>query len=232
MDGGAGNDLLWAGTGIDTLIGGPGHDELNDYSYSGVTDGGPDVDRINGVVEPGFQGSVVLQSTGTVVVTGTGTSDTIRVSPSTGYVSVTVNFLTQTFETGVTAVRVDAGAGDDRVDVRTDWDPGTGVPPVTVLLGSGADRATAFGNIPVAVDGGTGDDLLTGAGGNDRLSGGDGNDVLTGNGGRDQLRGNAGNDTLFAAGDGATDFLDGGSGTDRARKDPNDFAQYVETFLA
>jgi uncharacterized delta-60 repeat protein len=82
------------------------------------------------------------------------------------------------------------------------------------------------------VTGGSGDDRISGSAANNRLTGGAGNDTLSGGAGKDQLRGQAGNDLLLAAGDGEVDFLDGGSGTDRARKDSNDFAQYVEQILA
>ena len=67
------------------------------------------------------------------------------------------------------AVNLNGGDGDDRLDG-----------------GQGADN----------IDGGQGNDILLGRGGNDVLSGGDGNDRLKGHGGRDVLRGDDGNDVL------------------------------------
>jgi hypothetical protein len=108
-------------------------------------------------------------------------------------------------------------------------------------LGDGDDRASTVGperyftNAP-AVDGGPGNDVLSGRGdlaggtGDDRLSGtrlagGDGSDVLTGTGadylvggsGSDTLSGGANADTLVGDGPGAVpapDVLDGGEGFD------------------
>lgn len=62
------------------------------------------------------------------------------------------------------------------------------------------------------IQGGAGDDVLTGTFDQDTLWGGDGNDVIHGFGGSDSLRGDGGNDQLFG-GDG-TDSLDGGAGDD------------------
>lgn len=72
------------------------------------------------------------------------------------------------------------------------------------------------------VNGGYGDDTLTGsasknvlngAGGNDTLNGGDGNDRLNGDHGNDQLNGDAGDDFLDGGWHGA-DVFSGGTGSD------------------
>ena len=86
--------------------------------------------------------------------------------------------------------------------------------PVTVLCGKGNDTisaATAAAN--VTMDGGTGDDVLTGsATWANALTGGDGNDTLTGGAATDTLSGGAGNDVIIT-GTGA-DMVDVGSGLD------------------
>ncbi|HQX52475.1 MAG TPA: peroxidase family protein [Planctomycetaceae bacterium] len=64
----------------------------------------------------------------------------------------------------------------------------------------------------VALDGGDGNDRLTGSLGVDRLFGGPGNDVLFGDDGNDELYGGDGNDQLL--GGGGTDLLIGGAGFD------------------
>ena len=63
-----------------------------------------------------------------------------------------------------------------------------------------------------SLDGGDGDDMLTGAAGADTLTGGAGNDTLMGMGGADELMGGAGNDTLDGGAD--ADMLTGGAGND------------------
>ncbi len=74
------------------------------------------------------------------------------------------------------------------------------------------------------VDGGGGNDRLTGNDaanelrgntGHDIISGGVGNDLISGDSGSDTLRGNAGNDSLFAGSmDNDADYVDGGTGDD------------------
>ena len=123
------------------------------------------------------------------------------------------------------------GAGADRADYSARRDD------LLVTLNNRADDGGRGERDNVRDDvedvtGGSGDDRISGSPANNRLTGGDGNDTLSGGGGKDQLRGQSGNDLLLAAGDNEIDFLDGGSGTDRARKDDNDFAQFVEQILA
>ncbi|ANC92648.1 DUF4347 domain-containing protein [Azospirillum humicireducens] len=65
------------------------------------------------------------------------------------------------------------------------------------------------------IDGGAGNDNLTGNALSDTLLGGEGNDVLYGAGGDDQLQGGAGNDTL--EGGAGADLLSGGAGIDTVR---------------
>jgi Ca2+-binding RTX toxin-like protein len=94
---------------------------------------------------------------------------------------------------------------------------------------SGAD-VLDFGNIKLvgvsAIDGGSGNDSITGSSGADSLLGGAGNDTLVGGDGGDTLVGGAGNDSLvggdagdlfeIGAGAGADSFI-GGAGTDEIR---------------
>ena len=97
-------------------------------------------------------------------------------------------------------------------------------------LGDGADRALiadiASGQSSLTVDGGDGDDALTGGNDNDTLKGGPGSDVLAGAGLDDRLDGGPGGDVL-RGGDGhdilddgdaggllSGDLLNGGAGVD------------------
>ena len=63
------------------------------------------------------------------------------------------------------------------------------------------------------VNGGAGNDIITGNGAANTLTGGSGNDTLTGGLGNDKLIGGSGNDTLN--GGAGNDTLTGGSGNDR-----------------
>ncbi len=80
--------------------------------------------------------------------------------------------------------------------------------------GDGANTldASAFTLGPVALNGGAGNDLLTGTNANDLLLGGDGRDILRGRAGDDFLRGGLGDDDL-TGGEG-DDNLRGGLGSD------------------
>src|SRR5215212_3017263 len=79
----------------------------------------------------------------------------------------------------------------------------------------GADELSApFLEVPVTLDGGSGDDTLMGGGSNDVLDGDDGDDTLIGLGGRDDLRGDDGADRLD--GGPGPDVIDGGREVDTA----------------
>jgi Ca2+-binding RTX toxin-like protein len=109
----------------------------------------------------------------------------------------------------------------------TDWDsatdgdqtvPADGTFTVIVNGGDGNDSLTVLAQLgevaAVGLDGGPGDDVLTGADSNDTLSGGDGNDRLVGAGGADVLNGGAGNDTLVWNNGDGSDILNGDAGND------------------
>src|SRR4051794_20080527 len=112
------------------------------------------------------------------------------------------------------SVRVRAAAGCQSTGRNTAVCAGN-VSRVTVVGSNGADRLTAtFLDVPVTLDGGDGNDRLTGGGGDDLLDGDDGADTLLGQGGRDELRGDEDADLLV--GGPGPDVLDGGRGSDRA----------------
>jgi len=99
----------------------------------------------------------------------------------------------------VTRVEIDAGAGDDVVQV---------------------DAASAAMRMPLDVEGGAGNDTLSGAMGDDSLYGGDGDDDLMGGGGNDYLQGGAGDDALY--GGKGDDGLVGNDGRDQLIDDRGD----------
>jgi Ca2+-binding RTX toxin-like protein len=106
-------------------------------------------------------------------------------------------------------------AGNDHIEVS---------PSVTIAAelngGAGNDHLTGGSGNDLLIggagndhlNGGSGDDLLRGNQGNDKLQGGDGNDILVGDAGNDHLIGGAGRDLLI--GGAGNDNLDGGADDD------------------
>src|SRR5688572_5376669 len=139
--------------------------------------------------------AVTLDVTGRLGVTGTTGPDVVNISLDTtggDRIVVNMNGGSRSFPMSrVRSIRVDAGRGDDAVEIDQ---------------GNGQVRQ------PATLLGGEGDDRLFGGGGNDNLQGQAGNDTLRGQGGRDFLRGSTGHDDL----DGGTgdDRLDGNDGHD------------------
>ncbi len=110
---------------------------------------------------------------------------------------------------------------------RADWDsstdgdqtvPADGTFAVIVNGGDGNDSLTVLANFDevaaVGLDGGPGDDVLTGAASSDTLNGGEGNDRIVGAGGADVVNGGAGNDTLVWNNGDGSDTLNGDAGND------------------
>lgn len=140
---------------------------------------------------------------------------------------------------------VDGGAGDDVLTANLGADVyrgGSGLDqltyasytaPIAVTVGGGAPdgqigEGDDVGSDVERVDGGSGDDALTGTGGPDQLYGGAGNDTLDGAGGSDVLLGGAGDDALRAR-DGVADLVSCGDGTDGAVVDQHDSADSCES---
>ena len=156
-------------------------------------------------------------SNGILTVTGTGSADTITVRQSS--TAITVDGVSGSFALSkVTEVRVNAGGGNDTVDLRKAGAVVT--KPAHVEGGNGNDKITG-GTRDDSLFGGKGNDNLDGGGGNDQLDGGRNNDILVGGDGNDVLDGFSGNDVLFGNdghdrlnGDGGDDILWGGDGRD------------------
>ena len=100
-------------------------------------------------------------------------------------------------ESRVTTIRIFGGTGDDTITINI---PGN--TRIRTILDGGTGNDT--------ITGGDGSDTILGGPGNDTLSGGRGNDTLRGGAGADSLAGGLGNDTL--QGDAGRDILRGGAG--------------------
>lgn len=94
---------------------------------------------------------------------------------------------------------------------------GAGIEQLTLDAGSGNDVVSILGSPPgafVRLQGGAGNDVLTGSDGAELLSGGEGNDVVNGGGGDDLYLGGSGDDTLTAVLSRGRTLLIGGAGRD------------------
>jgi hypothetical protein len=142
-----------------------------------------------------------------LVITGANTNDTVTVlqqGANAVKVNATLNgrqYKNQSFS-GVTLIRVDAGGGNDTVDLD-----GVNTLPTWTDAGAGDDTVTGGGGDDVIYLG-AGEDVADAGAGDDFVAGGDDNDLVIGGPGVDQLFGQAGNDILV-----------GGSAAAPARKD-------------
>ena len=130
-----------------------------------------------------------------VTVNGTAGNDTVQVAGAAGSVSVTGLPATVTLagaEGANDQLIVNGGAGNDVINAA----------------------GLAAGTVQLTIDGGAGNDTITGSAGDDTLIGGDGNDTVIGGRGNDVAALGNGNDTfIWNPGDGS-DTVDGGAGTD------------------
>jgi Ca2+-binding RTX toxin-like protein len=179
LDGGPGDDVLRAGRYGASMTGGPGADELV---------GGPGTD---GAGYAGALGPVHADLEGDADDGEAGEGDRIDASVENIIGSVhadvligndAANQLLAVDDDRPQLDRVVGGAGDDRV---------SGGGEDVLLLGPGDDdgsvTANGFDNPEAIVDGGPGDDSLTGSLDGERLRGGPGRDELDGNGGDDVI---------------------------------------------
>ena len=179
--------------------------------------------EINRVAVEVADGAIVVRDPGAVIDPGRGGCE--RVEPHVARCPVPAGSFN-------VAVTIRAGDGDDEPVLRP-----SGSTSFLVYGEAGADRLDAAALFSVLLDGGDGDDVLTGASDNGTLQGGEGDDRLQGGAGSDTMAGGAGDDVLVGgpgrdvlAGEGrpgeavGDDVLDGGPDSDRVsyaqREDP------------
>jgi Ca2+-binding RTX toxin-like protein len=173
-----------------TALGGADNITVGDLTGTGVTQVSLD---LSGVPGSGTGDGSVDH----VTVTGTGGNDTIQLIAVGSSVTV-LGLAAQISITGAEGAAV--------TDV------------LTINAGNGNDTINAgtvpAGSIGLVIDGGAGNDTITGSQGADRLIGGTGNDTVIGGAGNDSADLGDGNDTfVWNPGDGS-DVVEGGSGTD------------------
>jgi Ca2+-binding RTX toxin-like protein len=241
MSGGAGNDTFtWdPGDGSDVIEGGGGHDtmvfdgadvnEKIDISANGqrvrfsrdvanITMDLNDVERVDFNALGGADTITVNDLTGTTLTEvnlnlgatgggGDGQADTVIVNGTNGNDNINIfgqgTSVTVAGLSAVVNITGSEGANDALFVNALDGNDGVS-----------ADTMPA-GIIQLTVDGGAGNDMISGSQGADRLLGGDGNDFINGNEGSDLVFMGAGNDVFqWDPGDGS-DTVDGGDGTDK-----------------
>jgi hypothetical protein len=188
-----------------------------------------------------------------LTVNGTSTDDTFSVQPTTAGAG---NFTRQgvggspqftytnvagatTFNGGSGGFDVLAVQGDDGADTVTSGATTVIRAGGTVAAGTGLERldVNTFGGndnvdlsnftaLPTHIDGGDGNDILTGSPQDDTIDGGNGNDTLSGLAGIDTLLGGAGDDN--AAGGTGNDVFLGGDDSDVFTWNPGDNSDLVE----
>ncbi len=253
IDGGDGSDAIWAdsqtedGSGNDTINGGDGNDTIWADSLNGAGSGNDTVDGGAG------NDTIIGDSTSNI---GSG-DDALN-----GEAGDDLIFADSVGKAGSGNDTVDGGDGNDRIYGDSASADGSGNDILLaggdgndVIIGdSGSYSGSASDPLDAAnfansgngsgndtIDGGAGDDLITGDAtggngiGNDKLFGGDGNDEIYGDtvngdlavGGADRLDGGAGDDAL--SGDGGDDVLIGGAGDDQLDGgDGNDTVSYED----
>jgi Ca2+-binding RTX toxin-like protein len=198
----AGNDVIRGLAGNDAIDGGSENDTLYGDGGNDTLTGGSGTDRLYG--DNGDDTLVISGSNDTSdIFDGGAGMDTIVVAGSGSLTRAGFNAAASSIET---------------------WQGNS-----QAVLGNSSANVFDFSALTsvsglLYVDGGSGNDNITGSGfaddlrgnsGDDTLNGGYDNDILTGGAGTDQLYGGNGNDTLVISGSNDTsDLFDGGADTD------------------
>jgi Ca2+-binding RTX toxin-like protein len=143
-------------------------------------------------------------------ILGSDGNETVTIALSAGLVSVKglASQVTIAHAEAIDSLGVNAGGGNDSISAAS---LGSTLSRVYLQGGTGNDKLTGHLGYN-AIGGGDGNDTLAGGGGNDSLEGGAGNDRFDGGAGNDGILGELGNDYLI--GGTGNDFLIGGVGND------------------
>jgi Ca2+-binding RTX toxin-like protein len=210
--GGTGNDVLTGGSGADTLTGQAGNDTLLGKGGADALFGGSDNDTLSGgdgddraFGEAGDDRMIWNPGDDTDLNEGGAGVDTTEVNGGNGaeQFSATANGARVRFDRVTPApFAIDIGTTEN----------------LTLNANGGDDTFSATGNlaalIKITVDGGVGQDTISGSNGNDVLLGGPGNDFVDGQQGNDlALLGSEDDVFQWDPGDGS-DVVEGQDGTD------------------
>ena len=249
LAGGSGDDLLDGGDGNDTLTAGAGNDTLRgggaglDLHYGGDGDDVILVDRASDIVAGELydggagQDSLILNFNSDGDISGV---------TLTGIESLTQSYFN--FDTKLTAAQLEAltsvsGQSFTLTTAGTVSMNGASINTQVFNLSDLGNSFTLAGSTQsyqITVNGGTGDDAISGwsqadtldgGGGADILTGGGGNDVLIGGTGTDLMRGGLNNDIYYVDNAGDDVVEAGGSGDDSifSSVSYNLLGRYVET---
>lgn len=206
--GSEGDDVIEGGSwGTQSISGGGGSDTIHGGGSDDTLSGGAgnDTFRVTGTSKKAFEGYDAVDG-------GEGSDRIVAYGAD-------VDIGLKSFGAGNGIEKIDASGATGKVRLLGNWEANVLDFSQTALVG---------GNI--VIDGGGGDDTITGSAGNDvieggtwgkqTIDGGAGDDVIYGGGSDDVLSGGAGNDTFRVTGTSKKAFegydsFDGGEGTDR-----------------
>lgn len=232
--GGAGRDVLYGTSGVDTLTGGGGNDVYHVTAGDRVVENADaGIDTVHSGFSRGLEANVEnLTLTGTAALSGTGNAVANLINGNAGSNRLSGLAGNDTIHGGAGNDTIDGGIGGDRmaggvgndiyvVDNAADVvievaNQGTDIVRSSVhhtlagyvenltLTGGAAIKGTGNASANL-ITGNAGNNRLDGLAGNDTINGGAGNDLIDGGLGRDRMSGGAGNDTYVV--DNAADVV-------------------------
>ncbi len=202
IDGGAGNDLIGGGDGVDTIIGGEGGDIIRS---------GLGADTIIFGTEAALQnGDPVIGSDqlwGTVAELDGDTILDFRSNDVIGVLDESGNVLAAQLVVGGGLIQIDVGF-DGTIEAEIN------ISGNLAGTGTSSSGSNPFASTNSNYSGSGGDDTIFGTAGDNSMTGGSGDDVLFGYDGSDSLNGGAGNDRLVGGGGSDRFVFSGGMGVD------------------
>ena len=224
MVGSLGDDTMFGGSGIDTMEGGEGDDQLDGQQGDDRADGGSGNDTFiwDGSTD---NTDTIVSTTGfnTVDVRGGNAVDNFVISQQDDLMVIGEGSESITLNPTISNVIINGGGADDNITITSLDDV---IPTVLTVNGDNGDDTISalnaeLGNVRMMLNGGAGDDVITGSLGADTINGGDGADNLSGSAGNDTITGGAGMDTISGGGGDDSlrgsldsDTLDGDNGND------------------
>ncbi|MCA9135478.1 MAG: right-handed parallel beta-helix repeat-containing protein, partial [Planctomycetales bacterium] len=201
IDGGDGNDEIFALGGADLIFGGPGNDSIQAGSGSDSVDGGDGDDTIYAGV--GLAETIDGGAGDDEIWGSNNGNDSLLGGPGVDDIHGQAGNDT-----------IDGGAGPDLIDGGADADDLRGGDGDDEIIGGGGngDQLRGEGGDDVLRGSNDGADLIFGGPGRDRAFGGGGNDQIEGGPDDDILHGDAGDDLI--SGDSGADVILGGADHD------------------